>query len=59
MKPEKQWAYLLLDEQGNKYLMDGISCEIYTYNNPEEWQDIELIKDVWQIRNNKVIKVEN
>jgi len=52
-----EWGYLLVDENGNRYIMDGITCDIYVLCDLWVMRDIALITDVFAIRNNKVVEL--
>jgi len=52
---KSEWGYLLKDENGNRYIMDGITCDIYKLCDLWVMRDIALITDVYAIRNNTVV----
>jgi hypothetical protein len=54
-KFKSEWGYLLIDEHGNRYIMDGINCEIYVLCDLWIMRDIALITDVYAIRKNSVV----
>ena len=52
-----EWGYLLVDENGKRYIMDGVTCDIYVLCDLWVMRDIALITDVFTIRNNKVVEL--